>query len=497
MWPYYVLMFVSSACMMTLELVAGRLVAPYLGTSLYSWTSVIGVVLSGMSGGYFFGGWLADRREPRRLLTIILALSGLTTLSILPLISPVMNLVSGSISVPMLQVFLSVLLVFGIPSFCLGLVSPIIYKVCITDLGKTGRTVGRLAACGSAGSIAGTFATGFWLIPAFGTRAIVAGVALVCIGLGFAYAPWAARRRRATEAALAAAFLVSWYATPQLWASEWDVESAYYAIRISWTEHPQAGPIKQLVLDHLVHSGMSPKDPDFLWYEYEQMGAWLFENQALARRGDAGRKLSALFIGGGGYILPHWVERHFPQAVVEVIEIDPAVTEIALREFISPDTRIKTYNEDGRAALKALPADAKYDFIFADAFNDVSIPFHLTTYEFAREVKTRLVPGGLYVANVIDELDGRFITALSHTISRVFSHVYILPASTASVQGRHGPNLIVASDEEIDWERWKERPGLPFGLKVLPPPDGSLVLTDDYAPVDNLILPIVAQRLRH
>lgn len=201
MWPFYLLAFLSSAGIMTLELAAGRLVAPYLGVNLYTWTSVIGVILLGMSLGAFAGGWMADRWNPRRLLSEVLVIAGLATAGILAVLPVVVNNAVPRHLAPMLGILIPILLIFTLPAFCLALVSPIIFKVVIADLTRLGGTVGRLSAAGILGSIAGTFATGFWLVPNFGTRSIVLGVAAVMVLLGLAALPRgrsADRPRRAT-----------------------------------------------------------------------------------------------------------------------------------------------------------------------------------------------------------------------------------------------------------------------------------------------------------
>ncbi|MHB8918839.1 MAG: fused MFS/spermidine synthase, partial [Desulfocucumaceae bacterium] len=170
MLHYYLLAFFSGAFTMTREMVASRLIAPYVGVSLYTWTSVIGIVLAGISAGSFTGGWMADRFNPGRLLSYTMILAGIVTAAILPELPLIMGLSWPASWLPALKVVVPVTILFGIPSFVIGCISPVIYRICIQDLTCTGRTVGRLAASGSLGSIAGTFATGFYLIPAMGTR---------------------------------------------------------------------------------------------------------------------------------------------------------------------------------------------------------------------------------------------------------------------------------------------------------------------------------------
>jgi len=491
LWPFLLLVFLSGACTMTLELVASRLVAPVLGVSLYTWTSVIGVVLAGMSAGSFVGGWMADRSNARALLGPVLIASGLVTFLIVPA-NPVLGMALPAIKYTLLRVVVPVTILFGIPSFVIGLVSPLVYRICLTDLRRTGITVGKLAASGSLGSIAGTFATGFYLIPRFGTRAIVFGVAAVLMVLGILSIPW---RRKGTAAIgmllvlglVAGGLYGLQFGLRYYYGDDILIESAYYAIRVTTEERPGGAKLKKLVLDHLIHSATDPNDPDYLWYEYERVVAWIVKNLGKA-------DMSALFIGGGGYTLPHWLERNYPKSQVEVVEIDPEVTRVALKEFVPDSRRITSYNEDGRTALRNLPSGKKYDFVFGDAFNDVSVPYHLTTVEFGEAVRNRLRDGGVYVVNIVDKSSGPFLKAFAATLASVFKHVVILPGSDAAFASGRSPHLLVASMVEMPFSTWAAPADVSFAVTPQAAPPSGLVLTDDYAPVDFLLLPVFDEK---
>jgi MFS family permease len=198
LWQPSLIVFVSSACIMILELVAGRIIAPYVGVSLYTWTGIIGVVLAGISLGNFLGGFLADRRASLRLLGTIFLLAGASSLGILA-VDLLGQRAPGRLPI-VLEILALTAALFLLPSVLLGTISPIVAKLAVQDLERTGRTVGRIYAAGSVGSIAGTFATGFLLISWFGTHIIVAGVALVLVALGLLFLlprrlPWVLARR--------------------------------------------------------------------------------------------------------------------------------------------------------------------------------------------------------------------------------------------------------------------------------------------------------------
>src|SRR6266704_2773687 len=199
----YSVVFVASCCTLILELVAGRILAPFIGVSLYTWTSIIGVVLAGISLGNYLGGRTADRWPYRRTLGILLLAGGLASLAILPLINIATAIPTGDLVDPsnrlggvlpldraaqlILRIVLITTLIFFPPSFILGMVSPVVIKLTLRDLAHSGGLVGKVYALSTLGSILGTFATGFVLIDLFGTRIIVLGVGIVLVAMAFIF----------------------------------------------------------------------------------------------------------------------------------------------------------------------------------------------------------------------------------------------------------------------------------------------------------------------
>ena len=174
--------FVSSCCILVLELVAERIIAPYVGMSLYTWTAIIGVVLAGISLGNYLGGRLADRWASPALLGGILAVGGLASLG--TLVADGWGVLSA-VKWPLLpRILVVVASLFFLPAAILGTVPPILAKLAVRDLDRAGRTVGQIYAAGSAGSIVGTLASGFLLVPWFDTHVIVGGVGAVLVLLG-------------------------------------------------------------------------------------------------------------------------------------------------------------------------------------------------------------------------------------------------------------------------------------------------------------------------
>lgn len=599
------IVFGASVCIMVLELTASRLIAVHQGSSLYTWTSVIGVVLAGISFGNYLGGWLADRYAPQKVLGWLFLVSGLFTFSVLWLNQWAANSHRPQSMGWQAWVIFVVAWIFLLPALALGTISPVTASIALTRSRKTGMTVGNVYAWGALGSIVGTFLTGFYLVDVLGTRMIIVCTALTLLTMSLLVAggQWAFRAlvlfgavqfvtvigccAAADEDRLASlggkfGSASAWFSSSsereksaEAWTEwgrqlgrslhelgrvlalrddrrgEYNDESNYFAINISG-DNQDGDSVKELKLDHLLHSYYNADNPTKLYYDYERVyaaiteraanewerttevnlrvppvadfkvalppemsydsdrkrltirGAMSFEqfkqlaalgpdgdywqailqtwqqsnedkitffatplaklpdgvvfpkdlagqiywdgslqaiicNQRLAfddalklmylaPRGayitalqelfQRSRKVSTMFIGGGGFVFPRWIESKFPwQPVIDVAEIDPAVKLAVQQELgLPPDdqTSVRTHIGDARTFVderRNMNADllsrnqppVLYDFIYGDAFNDFSVPWHLTTREFSEKVKDLLTPGaGVYLVNVID-----------------------------------------------------------------------------------------------
>ena len=497
----------ASACTLILEIAAGRLLAPHIGVSLYMWTSVIGVVLAGIALGNYVGGIVADRGGSRRVMGRLLVAGGLASLAVLPFATTdLAGLVSRELPVVVRIVLLTGLLFF-LPSAVLGMVSPVAVKLTLADVSHAGRVVGRIYAWSTLGSIVGAFFTGFALIPWLGTRPVIFGVGVVLVGLGvltggFFRPGW---RLGLADAALALLLLLAIGMIHLRGALDGRCyrETSYYCIRVS-TETADGHQLQVLTLDKLVHSYNSIDDPTVLHYPYLRTYAEL-----TAYAAQRSPRFNALFIGGGGYTLPRYMEATYPEASLEVAEIDPGVTRTAVERLgLSPRTRVVTYNADAREVVESKQGGAtRYDLVFGDAFNDYQIPYHLTTRQFVQKVRNLLTPDGLYLALVIDRMrGGRFMASLVRTLQEVFPHVYVLADVARTMVPKAQTYVVAASAVPLDLDRLRSLPGFEpnYGTSVRIMPADSmaewlrgarpLVLTDDYAPADNLMAPIFLER---
>jgi spermidine synthase len=477
---------------MILELVAGRIIAPYAGVSLYTWTSIIGVVLTGISLGNYLGGRLADRRASLRLLGAIFVIGGLSSFGVLA-VDPLGRAVGG---LPLIaNILVMTVALFLIPSVILGTISPIVAKLAVRDLDRTGSTVGKIYAAGTVGSIVGTFATGFFLISWFGTHTIVWGVALVLITLG-AVLLVGGRWQPMLLVALAVAGSTIPASTQGWLTGPCTRETNYFCIRVR-EEVREGDVVRILTLDRLVHSYTSLDDPTRLVYGYEQLYAELTRYQAQQTS-----HLRALFIGGGGYTFPRYMETVYPESELHVIEIDPGVTEVAHDLLgLDRDTRIVTFNEDARLFLER-DVSERYHVIIGDAFNDFSVPYHLTTLEFNERVRDWLLDDGLYLVNIIDGPRGDFLRAYTHTLRQTFRHVYLVPTIEPWRQSPRSTFVLVASMTALDGELLKRvAPSAEDSLLARQLLEGEeidqvlaegdvVLLTDRYAPVDQMLAPV-------
>jgi spermidine synthase len=497
LWHPTLIVFIASACTMIVELVAGRIIAPYVGVSLYTWTSIIGVVLAGISVGNYLGGRLADRRGSLRLLGIIFTLAGFSCLTILAA-DQVSRLSPDGLPI-VGDILLLAVALFFVPSAVLGMVSPIVAKLAVHDLAETGSTVGRIYAAGAAGSIVGTFATGFVLISWFGTRAIVWGVAVVLWTLGLLFL--LSKRRRALLTGLMIVVAVSALVLSDgLLDSPCTAETNYFCIKVQ-EEERNGEPVRVLILDRLVHSYSSLTDPTVLVYVYEQIYAEVTEYLS-ERTGQP----SALFIGGGGYTFPRYMEALYPDGELQVVEIDPGVTQVAYdRLGLSRDTSIVTHNRDARIFLEANP-DREYDLILGDAFNDFSVPYHLTTKEFNDRVREWLTEDGLYVVNIIDGPSGDFMRAYVSTMRQTFPYVYLAPTQESWRQAPRTTFVVIGALDALAMTAFDSitaGDGVPHVARLvlsqselddLLAEGKVVVLTDDYVPVDQMLAPVFLEQ---
>ena len=281
-------------------------------------------------------------------------------------------------------------------------------------------------------------------------------------------------------------------------------ESNYFCIKVYNQALSDGSQVRVLILDRLIHSYTSLQDPRRLVYGYEKVYAEVAAY--MARQRPAFR---ALFIGGGGYTFPRFLEAVYPNTYLDVVEIDPQVTAIAYEELgLSRQTRIRTFNQDARLFLMELDPARRYDLVLGDAFNDYSVPYHLTTREFNELVRAHLADDGIYLVNLIDGRHRLFLTAYLRTIRLTFPHVYLVPVGAGWENSVRTTFVVIASPQALDLGQLISLDGgdgehqvrdwlLPGQtMEAILSAAAPIILTDDYVPVDNLLAPVFEESER-
>ncbi|MFF1272544.1 fused MFS/spermidine synthase [Streptomyces marokkonensis] len=479
-----VLVFGSSAAVLVVEIVALRLLAPYLGLTLETSTMVISIALTAIALGSWLGGSVADQVDPRRLLGPSLGLSGAVVA-----LTPAVLRTAAEWAPAMLLLIASLTIL--VPGALLSAVTPVVTKLRLTSLAETGTVVGRLSGVGTVGAIFGTVFTGFVLVSRLPVSGILIGLGTLLLA-GSALVEWRTRGWSGTPA-LTLVVVAGGLATTVA-PGGCDAETKYHCARV--VADPDRAGGRTLVLDGVRHSYVDIDDPTFLEFTYVR---------AIASVVDAAfpgsEPLAAYHLGGGGLTFPRYLAATRPGTHSLVSEIDTGVVRIDRdRLGLRPGSGIGVRAEDGRLGLRRLDTGSR-DLVVGDAFGGVSVPWHLTTAEAMADVRRVLNEDGLYVANLIDHGDLAFARAEAATLSETFENVALLGDATdlglAPAATSEGGNLVlVASDRAVDPRAVQEAlDARRTGWKVAVGDDltswigDAPLLTDDYAPVDQLLQP--------
>lgn len=484
------LVLLSSAAVLVLEILVSRLVAPYVGLTLETYTAAIGVALAAIAAGAALGGRLADRLDPRRWLGGATALGGALVLAARPTVFAVGEGFRGT--GPVGTVVL-VLLAVAPAALVLSLVPPGVVKLRLRTLDETGATVGRLSAVGTLGALAGTFLTGFVLLSAFATSTLLllTGIALVVSGLVVAVLlPRLDVPTTPLLAILGLAVLTSGWLVAADGPCEY--ETRYYCATVETDGSREGGRV--LVLDGLRHSYVDLDDPEHLEFRYTQRIADVI---ATLPRGP----LDALHLGLGGGSIPRHLAAVRPGSTGTVLEVDPRIPQIGrARLGLSAVPALDVTVGDARTEIAELPDDS-YDVVVGDAFGSLAVPWHLATAEMVAEVERVLRPGGVYALNVIDFPPLDFVRAETATLLAAFEHVLVLAPPSALARETGGNLVLVGSDRPLDIDDLDrsavargEVENVHSGEAVRGFARGAQVLTDDDAPVDQLLTPYRSPR---
>jgi spermidine synthase len=423
-WQLRVIVFVSGAVLMGLEMTGSRVLAIHFGSSIYVWGAIIGIFLAALSLGYYSGGMLADRKPALNLLNLLLLIGGVWLL-LVPFFAnrvclAVLSLNPGERVGPLL----ATVLLFGGPSVLLGMVSPFAVRLAARTIESMGNVSGRLYALSTFGSIAGTLLTAFWLIPAVGARTLLQVLGLFLVLLPLVSLP--KTRLRLTL------FLVLLVVVPLLFVLNsgnvarranqtvvFETDSPYHYILVVDDKQRNA---RYLQFNNYVEGAIDLNPPHDTRVSYTNAF-----HLARIFKSDLKR---ILIIGGGGGIGARKFVTDDEKVEVDLVEIDPEVVDLSFKYFhLEPSQRLRVHLGDGRTFVRR--ATVKYDLVILDAFTiGGQIPFHLTTKEFMQEIKRVLTPDGAILANINGTMRGprsRIMRAEYKTLSQVFDSVYVFP----------------------------------------------------------------------
>ncbi|MBM3291385.1 spermidine synthase [Candidatus Bathyarchaeota archaeon] len=489
-WGVRFNVFISGAVVMALELVASRLLAPTFGDSIFVWGNLIGVVMIGLSIGYYFGGKIADRMPSYRTFSMIILVAGIFILLIPASYSFIIELILWSGLGDRYGPLIACLLILGAPTVLLGMVSPYSIKLSADDFVRVGGISGGLYSISTAGSILGTFFTVFVLIPTFGVRTILISLGLILVIVSMLGLFWV---ERILSLLLILLLIVppNFLSNPGSSGILYSKETPYSTLTII-----DSSDIRTLYLNNLAHSAMYLNGSTNSVYKYTDYFNLGFAFNPRIR--------NVLFIGGGGFSGPKQFLEYYPTVNVDVVEIDPDVVSAAVEFFgVISSSRLRIYVEDGRTVLNKL---GSYDLIVLDAYSKSYVPFHLMTYEFFNELSNHLSSDGLILSNLISSYIGdtsNLMRAEYKTVNLIFPQVYIF--YTSSPYKAQLQNLILVATKNI----FRYNTDILSQNALTASKNGMLIsqyaktlfdsiintsdvpiLTDDFAPTENLLNPI-------
>lgn len=479
-----IIVFLSGAIEMGLELLASRILSPYVGSSNVVWTSIIGIILASMSLGYWYGGKKAEENEKQDKLSEILLEATLFT-SFIPLFETLfVKKIAGLSNNLIFSAIICAISVFSIPSFLLAMISPIAVKIKTEQTSDVGTSSGGISALSTLGSIIGTFFMGFALIPHIGVSNINIGIILILIIMSIII-----RKNRDKKYFYMVTFIISVSmicvisgkyifkkSNPNIVL---DTDSQYSRIWVT-TVSNQNGNYKTLQVDRGLES--------YLDTTTNEMGAEYLKFYDLFDYYNKDAK-NTLLIGGAAYTYPMHYLNKYSDKNIDVVEIDDKMTKIAEKEFglNLNDERIKVYSQDGRSFFNY--SKNKYDTILIDAFKGLNAPFELTTYEALENAKTLLNDNGLVITNIISGIEGKESDFLKYeyaTYKAVFDDVKLFKVKDIRTT-EESQNLILVGIKgklSVDDERKNEYSYL-LDREITGFESDKKVVTDDLAPIGN------------
>ncbi len=496
-WLLYITGFFSGMSVMAIELGAQRLMSPYFSSSQIVWTIIIGTIMISMAVGNMLGGRIADKyQKPDLMFTLLL--SAAVWVGLVPLFGKfVMSGIAIGLALAapkgylIWAAFLSCIVVFVYPLLILGMVTPNLVRYACSDLSNSGKTVGKIEALNTIGSILGTFLPTFVTIPTVGTSVtfviFAAILFIICLVYFFMH-----KLRRAVATVLACVTLAAGGASSAIGIAYWNSnilyegESVYNYLRVEDEED------KRILSTNVLFGVQSVKTKTpglaYTYHDYALVAP-------VVVGADKPKDILSLGLGAGTFATQ--CEYYFENNDIDGVEIDGDIIRLAREYFDLPDS-VKTYEQDGRAFINA--TEKTYDIIMIDAYQDISIPFQMATVEFFALVKEHLNEGGMIEVNLNmhSEGEGNINDWISSTIKNVFDYVYtakfgtnvMLYAADYDVKEALKENLDAVSDNDLRALLAKVCNGMESYDKT------EYVFTDDKASVELRSMRVLDEMIR-
>lgn len=485
----YFTVFLTGACVLIIEITATRILSPYFGNTIFTFSSVISVILGALSLGYYLGGKLADWHPKFSWFYNLIILSGLLVILLQYLVKSLLPTLSQQFSIITGPIYLSLILFF-LPAFILAFVSPYAVKLLYQVKNKSG--VGSISGLiffwSTLGSIGGSLLTGFFLIPKFGIDQIMIGVSILLTILGIL---GLILTNKISKLWLMFPIILlmlgtNLYTTPQIEKLIHYEDGTYESIAVVEREY-SSQPAIVLLQDQNISSAVF-KNFDSHVFEYTKF----VELYKLLEH----KPEKVLFLGGGTFTTPRILQQQLPNTRIDVVEIEPKLYQLAQKYFkLNPSSNLFSHVQDGRAFLRSTQHD--YDFIFSDVYHNLkSVPTHFTTVEFFQLSKSKLKSEGIIVVNLIGTLgtESEFIWSEVKTFQTVFPNSYLIASLSPTLE--HPQNLMLVgfkggnysmSDFANHQSSFLSR--LPDQMVDIDAQDLSTypLLSDNYAPVDYLM----------
>ena len=431
---------------MALEITGSRVLTPVFGSSTTTWGILIGIILTGLTVGYFLGGRISDSHPSFKRLCSVMFSTGLFILFIPFMSQPLIEFFIKMTSDFSTATFFSTLFIFGLPAILLGFVSPYAIKLAATTLHKIGTTAGNLYSISTLGSIFGTFLTIFALIPFFEIQHLIFAFGFILMAIstvGLSKIP------KIMVGVLVVVFVVNSMGVVtsldinSTFRSDSDVlveeETSYSSLSVT-----EKNNFRTLYIDGAVQSQMDLNDPSKLVLYYTKS----FHLTSLINP----QLEEVLFVGGGGFSGPKsFLENYEDIAKIDVVEIDPMVIDVAKEYFFVPEDepRLEIINEDARVFLTQ--TDRKYNAIILDAYSGYDIPFHLMTKEFYHILDERLTEDGIIVSNFLGALQGqnsKLFQSNYKTLQEIFSNVFVFPSNIKNIEYRQNITIVALKNQD-------------------------------------------------